>query len=650
MPSDTSYWRLSPTIENTASSEDKTTLISSSHRKSFPDGDSPPIQTFGKISLEDRTKYEKFGSNDITSDDSDSEFMAYDSSTIKKNNFKQIVASNIHEKFQAVCKSKNQVKVPIVRKLAKVRSSKVSANQSKVQAVDNNQANEPKGSDNDSIGSASDLRTEDDFFDEDLRKTDVMKLNRKKFDDAVSESVKTCGSSAYHAECESVTTNEDNASRVVVRVRMRKKDRLNDSTNTIIDQNQLSPSSAEFLHQYGDRPLLLDDELELEYNSSDNTDVKEDESPEELDVFAMAPFKMPLSKPRKPKTSKNPNIYSSESTKPVPVQMTDKQKSAEIWTSTPKKPTNTEDSSTFFNTYLANIPPPSAVNVCDAPQAINCSDPAPKLDRQGVESNSSYGKVTVTASQPTQFSSVDIFGSVPFPQVIEKSVQKLEQMRSTKTDDTKTNLTVINVNSELPQRKVHHINTLQSLVTVNQSIVIDKTLDLTPNTASSSSRKFINFSNPPPDHILPIADNEFVSNPNSYDQYDEEEEVLATSNKSKKEKLSKYSKDKVKDSSSISTSSVRLPTMIASKVKGNPLNYKKVSYKPSKKDAEHPYQNGFSNMSFEDFPSDHELDLSNDDNVSTCKITPFEVMRNDKIMVEVEKKFSSLKRKPNLFS
>lgn len=617
MPSDTSYWRLSPTIENTASSEDKTTLISSGHRKTYHDqsySDSPPIQTFGKISLEDRTKYEKFGSNDVTSDDSDSEFMLYDASTIKKNNFKQIVANNIHEKFQSVCKTKNQVKVPIVRKLAKVRSSKVAANQSKIPTVGNNQQVEPNvGSDNDSIGSASDLRTEEDFVDEDSRRADQSKLNRKRFDDAVSESVKTCGSSAYHAECESVTTNEDDASRVVVRVRMRKKDRLNDSLNTIIDENQLSPSSADFLHQYGDRPLLLDDELE--YNSSDNTDVKENESPEELDVFAMAPFKMPLPKPKKSKTSRSSIKFPNESTNPVSIQLSEKQTTSEMWTSTPKKPNNTTTSANF-DTYLANIPPQ------DVSQARHSNEPIRSLDKSSIESSSNFGKVTVTSSESSvHFSPVDIFGSVPFPQVIEKSVQQMRSM-----DDTKTN-----VNSELPQqRQPYHTNTLQSLVTVNQSIVIDKTLvDMTPTnfTAGNSSRKFINFSHPPSDHILPIADNEFISNPNSYSQYDEEEEVLATPNKSKKDKLSKFSKDKAKESSSTSTSSVRLPIMIA-KVKGNPLNYKKVSHKPSKKDADHLYQNGFSNMSFEDFPSDHELNVSNDENVST---TPFEVMRKSNL-------------------
>ncbi|XP_037048645.1 serine/threonine-protein kinase sel-5-like isoform X1 [Bradysia coprophila] len=629
LPSDSSYWRLSPTMENTGScSEDKTTLISSSHRKSFPDqpcsDSSSTLQTFGKISLEDRTKYEKFGSNDVTSDDSDSEFRLYDSSTIKKNNFKQIVASNIHEKFQAVCKSKNQVKVPIVRKLAKVRSSKMAAtNQAKVQPVGSTQPKESnRSSDNDSIGSASDLRTEDDCFDEDPRKADsfLTKMDRKKFDDGVSESVKTCGSSAYHAECESVTTNEDIASRVVVRVRMRKKD----STNSIIDENQLSPMSDDFLHQYGDRPLLLDDELELEYNSSDNgEDAKEDESPEELDVFAMAPFKLPLPKAKKTKPSKN-SVH--DSTNPVFMQMVDQSKSSEIWTSTPKK---------------AFIPSSSvsSVTACHAPPVVHSSDTVRTPANTSIESISSFGKVTVMSNPPSgSFPPVDIFGSVPFPQVISEKSAQFEQIRS--MEDTKTNLTVVNVNNEPPQRALPPMHTLQSLVTVNQSIVIDKNhLDL----ASNSSRKFINFSNPPSDHILPIADNEFVSNPTIYSQYDEEEEVLATTNKSK------HTKEKTKDSSSLSTSSVRLPTMIASKV--NPLNYKKVSYKPSKKDAaDHPYQNGFSNMSFEDFPSDNELDVSKEDNVSARKITPFEVMRNDKIVVDVEKKFSSLKRKPNLFS
>lgn len=600
-------------------------------RKNFQDqaygGDSSPIKTFGKMSLEDRTKYEKFGSNDVTSDDSDSGFMTYDASTLKKSNFKQIVANNIHEKFQAVCKGKSQVKVPIVRKLGKARSSKVSANPSKTQK-DNDQNKQKVDSDNDSIGSASDLRTEEDLFDE---KADIVKLQRKKFDDAVSESVKTCGSSAYHAECESVTTNEDNASRVVVRVRMRKKDRMNDSTNTIIDENQLSPSSADFLHQYGDRPLLLDDELELEYNSSD--DIKDDESPEELDVFAMAPFKMPFPKSKKSKTLKKLSNISSAKT--ASLDLVDHKKSSEMWTSTPKKVISTE-APNVFSTYLAKVPSNNTIMDSDAPRVNQFNESIAKSEIDGIESSSHYGTVTVTSNPSAPFTPVDMFGSVPFPQLIQKSVH-LEQMRS--FDEVKQNLTVISINPDIPQRQAHNVNSLNSLVTVNQSIVIDKSADAIPS-VSVSSRKFINFSNPPTDHILPIADNEFVSHPNSFIQYDEEEEVLAECT-SKKEKSAKHSKDP----------SVRLPTMLASKVKGNPLNYKKVSSKQSKKqNAEHPYQNGFSNMSFEDFPSDHELDDSKDESVGSCKLTPFEVMRNDKIMLEIEKKFSSLKRKPNLFS
>lgn len=565
-------------------------MISTCHRKSFPDqlysDSSSTIQAFGKISLEDRTKYEKFGSNDVTSDDSDSEFRTYDSSTIKKNNFKQIVANNIHEKFHAVCK--NQVKVPIVRKLAKVRSSRMaSTNPSKTKPVSGNQPKEPnKSSDNDSIGSASDLRTEDDCFDEDQRKNDfsLTKVDRKKCDDAVSESVKTCGSSAYHAECESVTTNEDIANRIVTRVRMRKKD----SINNIIDENQLSPSSADFLHQYGDRPLLLDDELELEYHSSDNgDDAKGDNSPEELDVFAMAPFKLPLHKAKKVKMSKSSVNYSNES-------------STNVCTSTPKK---------------AYIPPLSAVIDYEAP---------PVVKDTSVKTNTSIGTISAfdkgaVTSNP-RLPSVDMFGSVPFPQVIEKS--QFKQVGS--IEDVKAKSTVIDVNSKSTEVTLSHANTLQSLVTVNQSIVIDKSpLDM----ACNYSGKFINFSNPPPDHSLPVGHSEFACNPNSYRQFDDDEAVLATTNKQK------HTKEKAKDSPS--TSSVRLPAMIASKV--NALNYKKVTYKPSKK-VDNSYQNGFSNLSFEDFPSDHELDTSKQNNISA----QFEVMRNDDI-VDLEKKF-------NLFS
>lgn len=751
-------WRLSPTFENPGSehSEDQASLIqvgrNSNSKNAGTSGkhpansvqpsdetttittlrsieSSPPVhhKAFVKIPLEDRTKYEKLGSNDITSDDnSDSEFFANEPQqlhTTKKNNFKQIVTNNIHEKIQAVY---HKVEVqPIVRKL-KIKSGvkrDVADRSFTSKELATVTTAAEQNSDNDSIGSASDLqKTEEDAFDADDAGGQSMnttadgaggtlkRYQKKPFDDGISESVRTCGSSAYHAECESVATNEDDISRVVVRVRMRKKDRMNDSTNTIIDENQLSPSSAELLHQYGDKPLLLDDELD--YDSGDNSNAgsssKEEPSPgEELDVFAMAPFKMPKKfskKGRQPKSIVND---------PIPGQSSNffEAPQESIWTSTPKKPMNQELAAPkVFSAYLHNglteNTEPIDIDVSPQHQAplpprqlITPPNVTTKLDgfnepvfnpftgfdmTDNIQSASHFGLVTVVntnsnnsfvriASSALPNSGQDLFGSEPFPEVIKKT--ELPSLTVERNNNQISDIAYL----PSPSLSGSSANSQVSLVTVNQSIVIDKFQE--PSTVVStvpSPRKFLNnthldkHSYRSVGHILPIADNEYISAPNNFDGEDEEEEALASSSlssskPSRKDKGSgKYGKSKSgrDDSTSSASTSVRvvLPALIAAKVKGNSLSYKKVtSVKNKKQDntnasgsvgtATLEYQIGFNNMSFEDFPSDQELDILNpSDGANRTKTTPFEVIRNEKMLLEAEKKFGSLKRRTNLFS
>ncbi|XP_073978913.1 numb-associated kinase isoform X1 [Rhodnius prolixus] len=116
---------------------------------------------------------------------------------------------------------------------------------------------EPSHSD-DSIGSATDLQT---------REIEEAAAGRLEETETINESILTCGSSAYHAETESMAREE------------------------IMQKTRIKPIEEQdcFVgHNYGDKPLLADDEL----------DISDSPTQELEDVFAMAPFQKSEKKKR----------------------------------------------------------------------------------------------------------------------------------------------------------------------------------------------------------------------------------------------------------------------------------------------------------------------------------------------------------------
>ena len=160
-------------------------------------------------------------------------------------------------------------------------------------------------------GSASDLRAlnEDEAPGEEQGNRVGGRLN----DETVSESIITCGSSAYHAECESLATRgDDNDCRRRRKLPAGKREAAN-SQNIAADDETDGNDRLDLLfvgHQYGDKPLLADDELDTYdeagakspslsvkqtlWKNSPGEEVWEKNGKDSLvDVFALAPFQKP---------------------------------------------------------------------------------------------------------------------------------------------------------------------------------------------------------------------------------------------------------------------------------------------------------------------------------------------------------------------
>jgi hypothetical protein len=138
-------------------------------------------------------------------------------------------------------------------------------------------------------------------------------------DETISESIITCGSSAYHAECESLATHDDDEERCRHKVPASKHDAAANSQRTVgMDEVDINDGHDLLFvgHQYGEKPLLADDELDTdddggvrspspvhnsywrhpvdeEANKGMSWDKKCPSKDIVVDVFALAPFQKP---------------------------------------------------------------------------------------------------------------------------------------------------------------------------------------------------------------------------------------------------------------------------------------------------------------------------------------------------------------------
>ncbi|XP_034944817.1 AP2-associated protein kinase 1 isoform X3 [Chelonus insularis] len=249
------HWN--PNIKLSTSNDDTSLLVKCNTSPDF----------FG-VPIEDRSRYEKLTYNaDDGSSDSD----------------KEIIYKNERTK-----KKRRRVKSVLIKKKKETQQN---LNEASVEYTSD-----------DSIGSASDLKAMND------EECNPDRNECYKIDETISESIKTCSSSAYHAECESVSTYEDDEK--VKRIEKHKNQ----------NSNLLKIYSDPLVgHQYGEKPLLFDDELDpelklqsffedpfigLQYESksillkngslSDEVEnvklTKNDVNQTDDDVFALAPF------------------------------------------------------------------------------------------------------------------------------------------------------------------------------------------------------------------------------------------------------------------------------------------------------------------------------------------------------------------------
>ncbi|KAI4470594.1 serine/threonine protein kinase [Holotrichia oblita] len=545
----------------------------------------PITQSFVKAPLEDRSKYEKLTQCAyVSSEDSiheDKEPAKVSDKIKKKRKIK-----NIPEKLQSVYKN---VELPIVKGLKDKTAKNADKRARKKQNSEQSDAVDIDS--DDSIGSASDLRVDEEA--DNICKADAIS-------ETISESIRTCGSSAYHAECESMATHEDDTSSRIIRNKLKEEAK----SKTIQSEDMLFVG-----HQYGEKPLLLDDELDSD------CEIKFDNykwSIEKRTKMLISPFN---NAKIKSKIEDNPPACANRSENYKNETPLISRESSPTFASTPFKaaevehyainndiPNKSNDSFTNQNTYLNPfLNNDFNIQTAQTSSMYNTMSPIILSSNIPVTNDNYYNNL------PTFDTSFNIQQEDYFVENKESVIYEDVELTFGKfeSDFSKDESFYSQPGCETDSRSLF---TSEFQLSATSGRTFQKTNSL------GSIKDFLNEDN------------------NVEDLYSKEG-ILDVP-------MHKHKKDRKKDNKSkyfliddrISDENVTVQKS------GKPKGYvQKKTSKTKKLNRRVKSQVGFSNMSFEDFPSDEEVNQN--------VVRPFEVLRNTE-----QKKYGSLKRKGNPFS